>query len=184
MTKFWNATRNPFDLTYYLLFEFWDEQGAPHLKGYYTTPLPLIMSSIIYIILIKYILPKYMENRKPYDLKSVMKYYNLINIVSNFVLAASAFYMFDYGRKCWLCQKVEIPMLMLHCGGLAFTALKIFDFLDTIFFILRKKNNQVTTLHVIHHAIMPFSAYAGFKLDGTSTAGFTLMINSFSKFTI
>ena len=31
---------------------------------------------------------------------------------------------------------------------------KLFEFLDTIFFILRKKNGQVSFLHVYHHATM------------------------------
>lgn len=37
--------------------------------------------------------------------------------------------------------------------------IKIMDLLDTIFFILRKKNNQVTFLHIYHHAIMVLGGY-------------------------
>jgi hypothetical protein len=33
---------------------------------------------------------------------------------------------------------------------------KLVEFLDTLFFILRKKNNQVSVLHVYHHSTMPF----------------------------
>lgn len=32
-----------------------------------------------------------------------------------------------------------------------------------IFFVLRKKNNQITFLHVYHHAIMPFTWWFGVK---------------------
>lgn len=31
---------------------------------------------------------------------------------------------------------------------------KCIEFLDTIFFVMRKKNNQVSFLHVYHHASM------------------------------
>ena len=31
---------------------------------------------------------------------------------------------------------------------------KLIEFLDTIFFVLRKKNNQISFLHVYHHATM------------------------------
>lgn len=37
------------------------------------------------------------------------------------------------------------------------------ELLDTIFFIMRKRFDQVSTLHVIHHGIMPFSVWWGVK---------------------
>lgn len=40
---------------------------------------------------------------------------------------------------------------------------KFTEFFDTIFFILRKKNEHVSTLHVIHHGCMPFSVWMGMK---------------------
>ena len=33
---------------------------------------------------------------------------------------------------------------------------KLIQFLDTLFFILRKKDSQITFLHVYHHASMLF----------------------------
>lgn len=40
---------------------------------------------------------------------------------------------------------------------------KIIELLDTVFFILRKKDNQVTFLHMYHHTIMPICAWIGVK---------------------
>ena len=40
---------------------------------------------------------------------------------------------------------------------------KIVEFLDTLFFILRKKNNQITVLHVYHHSTMVFLWLIGVK---------------------
>lgn len=40
---------------------------------------------------------------------------------------------------------------------------KFTEFFDTMFFILRKKNQHVSTLHVIHHGCMPFSVWMGLK---------------------
>lgn len=37
--------------------------------------------------------------------------------------------------------------------------LKIFDLLDTVFFVMRKKYNQITFLHTYHHAGMVFGTY-------------------------
>ena len=36
---------------------------------------------------------------------------------------------------------------------------KYIELLDTVFFVMRKKWNQVSFLHVYHHAIMPIWAY-------------------------
>lgn len=40
---------------------------------------------------------------------------------------------------------------------------KFTEFFDTLFFILRKKTEHVSTLHVIHHGCMPFSVWMGLK---------------------
>jgi len=42
--------------------------------------------------------------------------------------------------------------------------IKITDLLDTIFFILRKKYNQATFLHVYHHLLMVVFTYVGVKV--------------------
>lgn len=40
---------------------------------------------------------------------------------------------------------------------------KIIELLDTVFFIMRKKFNQVTFLHVYHHFAMPAASFIGVK---------------------
>jgi len=41
--------------------------------------------------------------------------------------------------------------------------LKILDLVDTIFFVLRKKQNQVTFLHVYHHVGIVIGSWAAVK---------------------
>lgn len=40
---------------------------------------------------------------------------------------------------------------------------KIIELLDTVFFVLRKKNRQISTLHVYHHFMMPICSWIGTK---------------------
>ncbi|XP_071172434.1 very long chain fatty acid elongase 7-like isoform X2 [Mytilus edulis] len=56
---------------------------------------------------------------------------------------------------------------------------KFIELLDTIFFIMRKKFNQVSFLHVFHHAIMPFSWWFGVKFVAGGFGTFHSMLNSF-----
>lgn len=56
---------------------------------------------------------------------------------------------------------------------------KFTEFLDTLFFIMRKRYDQVSTLHVIHHGIMPFSVWWGVKFIPGGHATFFGLINTF-----
>ncbi len=56
---------------------------------------------------------------------------------------------------------------------------KFFEFLDTVFFVLRKKMDQVTVLHIIHHTIMPAFSWLGLRFLPTGHGTFFLPVNSF-----
>ena len=49
----------------------------------------------------------------------------------------------------------EKTLYELNMGWWAWMS-RFLDMLDTVFFVLRKKNNQVTFLHVYHHTAVPF----------------------------
>ena len=66
--------------------------------------------------------------------------------------------------------------------GYCFYISKFIDFLDTIFFVLRKKNNQITFLHLFHHGIMPLSVWPCFRFIGGGHAVFLLTFNTFVHF--
>ena len=51
-------------------------------------------------------------------------------------------------------------MLMLT-GAYTYYTNKYVELLDTVFFALRKKWNQISFLHVYHHAIMPLYMFIG-----------------------
>ncbi|KAF7413403.1 hypothetical protein HZH68_001892 [Vespula germanica] len=56
---------------------------------------------------------------------------------------------------------------------------KFTEFFDTLFFILRKKNQHVSTLHVIHHGVMPFSVWMGMKFAPGGHSTFFALLNTF-----
>jgi elongation of very long chain fatty acids protein 7 len=115
-----------------------------------------------YVVLVKYIGPKFMESRKPFELNRIMMVYNFVQVAVNTYLFR------EFLINGWLndytivgCQpnnpaKSGKPLRMA-LGCYLFFLSKFTDFIDTFFFILRKKNSHISPLHVIHHASTPVS---------------------------
>lgn len=57
-----------------------------------------------------------------------------------------------FSKKCEI-NRTREQNLTLYSGAWFYFFSKIIDLLDTTFFVLRKKNNQVSFLHVYHHTI-------------------------------
>ena len=54
------------------------------------------------------------------------------------------------------------------------------DLLDTVFFVLRKKNSQITFLHLYHHTLVPIIGYMTVKIAPQAPViGLFLMFNTF-----
>lgn len=105
--------------------------------------------------------PKLMENRKPYKLKNVLIIYNFLQVIFStwlFYEASSTGWLKDYSYRC---QPVDYSRseraMRIASGCYWYYISKFTEFLDTFFFVMRKRYDQVSTLHVIHHGIMPFS---------------------------
>ncbi|KAL1464665.1 hypothetical protein WDU94_004292 [Cyamophila willieti] len=85
-----------------------------------------------------------------------------------------------YSYRCQPVDYSNSPMAMRMartCWWYYFS--KFTEFFDTFFFILRKKYNQVSTLHVIHHGIMPMSVWMGMKFAPGGHSTFFALLNTF-----
>ena len=64
-----------------------------------------------------------------------------------------------------------IVLFLIDFTGYFFWLSKFIDMLDTVFFVLRKKTSQVTTLHIVHHGILPITVWPGLRYaNGGNTA--------------
>lgn len=63
--------------------------------------------------------------------------------------------------------------------GWLFVISRLIEFMDTIFFVLRKNFHQVSILHVFHHTIVPTFIWFVLKLTPSLYYGFVPFINSF-----
>lgn len=108
-----------------------------------------------------------MENRKPFNLKKVLLVYNLFQVILSVKIFYDASVLAWFNDYNWRCEPFKIDtsersMKIVAACWLYYIS-KFPELLDTIFFIMRKRYNQVSTLHIIHHGIMPFSVWWGVK---------------------
>ncbi|RWS05867.1 elongation of very long chain fatty acids protein-like protein [Dinothrombium tinctorium] len=176
-----------FETIRYYYYDLWQSVGDPRINqmplmdgGPWTT-LSIV---IAYVYFVKILGPELMEKRPPFDLKRIIFCYNILMVIINGVFFVLAAYITNFGYNTWICHNVEAHLddpkwqVNLFLGWLYFCS-KFIDLLDTIFFVLRKKYNQVSALHVIHHSLVPLNVWMGLKYVPSESAAFMPYINSF-----
>lgn len=116
----------------------------------------------VYLITVLYIGPKLMQNRKPLEIKNLIRVYNGTMILVNIYLIKRALTLVDNGRSFFNCKGVEMDFSRVDEIALItelFLLSRLADFLDTIWFVLRKKQSHISFLHVFHHSYVPTVAY-------------------------
>ncbi|CAL1286983.1 unnamed protein product [Larinioides sclopetarius] len=130
---------------------------------------PLVSYSIVilYVLFVKWIGPAIMRKRKPYSLQKVLIAYNFIQALANLSIFSSGLYSIIkfWDSRCVITKNENFYKFleMLLNPGYNLYILKFVDLLDTVFFVLRKKQNQVSFLHVFHHAGMCLLFTWGFQ---------------------
>ncbi|XP_062556610.1 elongation of very long chain fatty acids protein AAEL008004-like [Armigeres subalbatus] len=126
--------------------------------------VPLIVG--IYLLTVLRIGPRFMENRKPYELKTLIRVYNLLQVLVNSILfVVVSVILIKRPDFSYVCQPVNFSRTARGYEEMfvayAYFVLKVLDLADTVLFILRKKQSQVSFLHVYHHSIMVIVSYYG-----------------------
>uniref|UniRef100_A0A8D8A5Q1 Elongation of very long chain fatty acids protein n=1 Tax=Culex pipiens TaxID=7175 RepID=A0A8D8A5Q1_CULPI len=126
--------------------------------------------------------PKFMENRKPYDLKNIMIGYNLAQVVACYAIIR---HFFKYGWTFEYLYTCKLPDYSTDSAAIGFMygsyfnyAIKTLELVETVLFALRKKQNQISFLHVYHHACTFAIAWIFAKYVGGSMLTYTIIVNS------
>ncbi|CAG2121401.1 unnamed protein product, partial [Medioppia subpectinata] len=152
--------------------QYWVDETDDKIKPYVLLgggPELFVTLMLLWLIFVTKFGPNIMADRKPLVLRKTLMVYNLMLVVINVYFAYTATKWLDYGfkplfdrlpaRNQWSDKAVaEIPDKIIYFYT------KLIDLFDTIFFVLRKKSNQITFLHVYHHFIIPVLAYMALKL--------------------
>lgn len=139
---------------------------------------PIITLVLCYLIFVTKLGPMIMDKRQAFSLRAPIRIYNFINIFVNGWLSYQMILKASYGLDFFRCIALE-PKYSEYARLADLIILsRVIDFLDTIFFVLRKKYTQVTGLHMFHHSVMPIVLYIISMDSMTGFSAFPILINS------
>ncbi|CAB1324656.1 unnamed protein product [Coregonus sp. 'balchen'] len=145
------------------VYEFLLKGTDPRLWGYPLMQSPVNMTAILltYIFFVLVAGPRFMANRKPFQLKEAMITYNFT------MVAMSTFIVYEFLMSGWA------TTYTWRCDAI--------DYSDSpqglrVFFVLRKKHGQITFLHVFHHSFMPWTWWWGVSFAPGGMGSFHAMV--------
>jgi len=125
----------------------------------FDTPVPVWILTALYLAFV-WAGPKYMKNRQAYSLRTFMVIYNIGLVFMSIYMFVEILLSTTAAGYQWMCSPYnektkndprELRVVnVLWWYGLS----KAIELMDTVLMILRKKQSQVTFLHVFHHATM------------------------------
>lgn len=124
------------------------------------TPLP-VTTLICGYLLVLYIGIKLMKNRQPFNLQKILVIYNFGLVVFSCYILTELLLSITAAKYSLVCQDYDEDHSNQDPKEFRVTSViwvfyfsKAVELLDTILMILRKKNDQITFLHVYHHMSM------------------------------
>lgn len=148
------------------------------------SPIPIIGIVALYLLFVTKIGPEYMKNRKPMNLRLLMLVYNLYQTIFNGMIVSKMFTTTGAITYLWkhCCHPIDpaINPFYQHLNETSwfFFFSKVMDLLDTVFFVLRKKQSHISFLHVYHHANMVLFSWVYLKYIKGEQGAFVGWLNA------
>lgn len=141
------------------LFDFWQKHGDARSSDYLLirnglyAPLAILL---VYFLLVTQIGPRLMHHREPFSLRWILLFYNFLMVIMNFHFFIETLRFYNYGMDIFDFEYPrldDLSPLALKKVAMCHTYLlsKFLDLIETVFFCLRKKNAQISKLHLYHH---------------------------------
>lgn len=174
-----------YDQAHYYTVGVFEKYGDPRVSNYHLmrTPWPTIAATLLYYWFVRHVGPRMMRDRKPYEILPLIRVYNLMMAAWNGFGFWTACHLVNYGLETMGCRPVdpyqrdEKTLSQIYYGWMFFTS-RLVEFADTIFFVLRKKDSQVTSFHVFHHSSVPTATWFFLKFAPGGNSGIFPFINT------
>ncbi|XP_057317521.1 elongation of very long chain fatty acids protein 4-like [Hydractinia symbiolongicarpus] len=148
-----------------------------------TSPIPTYSLSLFYILFSWKIGPALMRKRQPMQLKHSLIIYNIAMTYLNFHIFKELLLGMIEAGYSFPCQPYDqstaAPHIRIAAGIWWYYVSKLIEFIDTLFFILRKKDSHISFLHVYHHSTMPLLWWIGTKWVPGGQSAPAALINAF-----
>ncbi|XP_063989125.1 very long chain fatty acid elongase 7 isoform X1 [Diachasmimorpha longicaudata] len=148
-----------------------------------SSPVPGASIMIGYLYFVLSWGPRHMEHRKPYKLNNTLILYNLAQVLLSTWLFWEGLDGAWLDKYSWKCEPVDYSntpeALRVARGVWIYFLAKLSELLDTVFFVLRKKERQISFLHMYHHTVMPLISWGATKYYPGGHGTFIGVINSF-----
>ncbi len=127
-----------------------------------SAPIPTILIYVAYYYLVRVIGPRFMANRTPFELRGIKRVQHLPNPIQLLDILWNG----DEWMAHW-----RIQLLLSTCRLLGEQPnshpdtlyIKLNWLFDTFFLVLRKKERQISGLHLYHHGVMPIFLWSGVR---------------------
>lgn len=158
------------------LIDSWPMMGSPY---------QLLSLAAVYLWIVFKAGPKFMENRKAFKLNNFTRIYNLYQIAGCLFIVLGApklGFSYNFWWRCIPAPKasdaITDTMMTYYTWHWYFIILRASEFLETVVFVLRKKQNQVSFLHVYHHIAVVALLWTFLKYSSGLGESFIAVVNS------
>lgn len=126
------------------------------------SPLPCLIICLSYLFVIKWLLPKWMEDRKPFYTRKALWLCNFWHLIASayFFYRASIVAWLKYNWRCEPLDTSTSPEAMAVvelCWQ--FFLFKFSYMMESVIHVLGKRYELVTKYHIVHHFTLPMTVW-------------------------
>ncbi|XP_076680695.1 very long chain fatty acid elongase 4-like [Andrena cerasifolii] len=147
-----------------------------------SSPIPIAVITFAYLYFVLRCGPRYMRDKSPYSCRTFIRFYNVLQIVTNYLIVYHIFDAGWYEDYFFYCTKPDYsfnprPHKIAEIMWYVFV-LKSIDYIETVLFVLRKKSRQISFLHLYHHVSSALLAWLFTKYFAHGMSASLLVCNS------
>lgn len=147
------------------------------------SPLPIVALLSFYLLFALHLGPRLMQNRQPFNIRRLVVAYNVAMVcMSLYFIYVSVEYAKLRSEGSLLCwpsdpRPSDENMYFLHRAWY-YMLMKAGEMLDTLFFVLLKKDTHLSFLHILHHSLALWSVWLVLTLGLTGQVYAFPLLNS------
>ncbi|KAH9382375.1 hypothetical protein HPB48_021575 [Haemaphysalis longicornis] len=148
------------------------------------SPVPVVTLIGFYLLLATRLGPRWMRDREPFNIRGLVVAYNVLMVALSgyfiyFAIAYAGMRRPGQSLLCWATDpSPSAENMFFLTRAWYYMLMKLGEMLDTVFFVLRKKTNHLSFLHLLHHSLALWSVWLVLTLGITGHVFSFPLLNS------